>query len=79
MEGPREPLFSRDNTCVMRTYLCGLTIWSGGEPAGGLLVGGVQRKGEPGVSFPGSSANDLEEQVNCTFMKFLAEEQKGKH
>lgn len=33
-------------------------------------------EGEPGVNVRSSLVNDLEEKVNCTFMKFLAEQQK---
>lgn len=35
-------------------------------------------EGEPGVTVQGSLVNDLEEKVNCTFMKFLAEQQEKK-
>lgn len=41
---------------------------------------GRESKGsEPGVSVHRRFANDLEEEVNCTFMKFSAEKQKRKH
>lgn len=68
-----QPLFSHDNTCVMRTYLCGLTIWSSREPVGEAPGGRGTEEGEPGVRVQSNSVNDLEEEVNCTFMKFLAE------
>lgn len=42
-----------------------------GDPRGR----GVE-EGEPGVNVQSSLVNDLEEKVNCTFMKFLAEQQK---
>lgn len=41
--------------------------------------GRAVEEGESGVSVHNSFVNDLEEKVNCVFMKILAEYQKRKH